>query len=109
MSRAALIGRSGAGAAAALLFLGASPAGKDAGCPVVFTDVAAPPGSIHARPGRTPEHQLPETMGSGLAWLDFDNDGWMDLYAVQSGPFLSGSPRAQDRLYHNNGNGTFPT
>ncbi len=62
---------------------------------------------MHER-GATPAHQLPETMGSGLAWLDYDNDGWMDLYVVQSGPFPpSGSPRAQDRLYRNNGDGTF--
>jgi len=89
--------------------LAAAPAAKDGGCPVVFTDVAVSAGLkfIHDR-GATPEHHLPETMGSGLAWLDYDNDGWMDLYVVQSGPFPpGGSPRAQDRLFHNNGNGTF--
>jgi hypothetical protein len=78
-------------------------------CPVTFTDVAAAAGLrfTHDR-GATPEHHLAETMGSGLAWLDYDNDGWMDLYVVQSGPFPPrGSPRAQDRLYRNNGNGTF--
>ncbi|HEY7575091.1 MAG TPA: hypothetical protein VIB08_08005, partial [Thermoanaerobaculia bacterium] len=44
----------------------AAPASKDAGCPVVFTDVAAASGLKfrHDR-GATPEHQLPETMGSG--------------------------------------------
>jgi hypothetical protein len=81
----------------------------DAGCPVVFTDVAARAGLkfTHER-GATPAHQLPETMGSGVAWLDYDNDGWLDLYVVQSGPFPpDGSARAQDRLFHNNGNGTF--
>jgi hypothetical protein len=88
-----------------------APAGKgrDTGCPAVFTDVAAAVGMrfTHDR-GGTPAHQLPETMGSGLAWLDYDNDGWMDLYVVQSGPFPpSGSRHAQDRLFHNNGNGTF--
>lgn len=85
------------------------PVAKDAGCPVVFTDVAAPAGLRfrHDR-GATPQHQLPETMGSGLAWLDYDNDGWMDLYVVQSGPFPpNGGPKAQDRLFRNNGNGTF--
>ncbi len=82
---------------------------KDAGCPVVFTDVAAAAGLkfTHER-GATPEHQLPETMGSGLAWLDYDNDGWMDLYVVQSGLFPPrGEPGSNDRLYRNRGNGTF--
>jgi len=107
---------------AALALAPAKPAGQratagvtrraraaDAGCPVVFTDVAASAGLTftHDR-GATPAHQLPETMGSGVAWIDYDNDGWMDLYVVQSGPFPpNGSPRAQDRLYRNNGNGTF--
>src|SRR6202011_4578865 len=84
-------------------------ASPDAGGPVVFTDVAAKGGLkfTHER-GATAAHQLPETMGSGVAWLDYDNDGWMDLYVVQSGPFPpNGSPPAQDRLYRNNGNGTF--
>jgi len=87
----------------------ASAPDKDSGCPVVFTDVAVRSGLkfMHDR-GGTPAHQLPETMGSGMAWLDYDNDGWMDLYVVQSGPFPeSGSPRAQDRLFHNNHDGTF--
>jgi enediyne biosynthesis protein E4 len=84
-------------------------AGAPPDCPVTFTDVAAAAGLRFAHDrGATPEHHLAETMGSGLAWLDYDNDGWMDLYVVQSGPFPPrGSPRAQDRLYRNNGNGTF--
>jgi hypothetical protein len=46
-------------------------------------------------------------MGAGVAWLDYDKDGWMDLYVVQSGPFPEdGSLRARDRLYRNE-NGKF--
>lgn len=99
-------------AIAALALVGwqsASPSGRDAGCPVVFTDVAARSGLrfLHER-GATPEHQLPETMGSGLAWLDYDADGRMDLYVVQSGKFPPrGEPAANDRLYRNRGDGTF--
>ena len=33
----------------------------------------------------SPEHYLPETMGPGCAFLDYDNDGWMDIYLVNSG------------------------
>ena len=77
-----------------LAVLGAPAAG---GCPVTFTDVAAQAGLrfVHDR-GATPEHRLPEMMGSGLAWLDYDNDGWMDLYVVQSGP-LPPAPRGEKR------------
>ena len=80
----------------------------DAPCPTFFRDVAAARGlSFQHERGATPEHQLPETMGSGVAWLDYDGDGWMDLYVVQSGPFPpNGSARARDRLYRNNGDGT---
>jgi hypothetical protein len=99
-------------AAALFLRLGEvaqAPSGKDAGCPVIFTDVAPQVGLrfTHER-GPTPEHRLPETMGSGLAWLDYDGDGRMDLYVVQSGLFPPrGEPGSNDRLYRNRGDGTF--
>ncbi|MEJ7711823.1 MAG: VCBS repeat-containing protein [Pyrinomonadaceae bacterium] len=37
--------------------------------------------------GMSPERYLPETLGPGCAFLDYDNDGWMDIYLVNSGPF----------------------
>ncbi|MEW4569447.1 FG-GAP-like repeat-containing protein [Tautonia sp. JC769] len=51
---------------------------------------------------------LPETGAGGVALLDFDGDGHLDLYAVQAGPFPppAEAPNA-DRLYRNRGNGTF--
>lgn len=51
--------------------------------------------------------------GSGGAVLDFDNDGWMDIYLVNSGPLPGvtsprhNAPRAPNRLFRNRGNGTF--
>src|SRR5579883_2508646 len=35
--------------------------------------------------GRSPGYYLPETTGAGCAFLDYDNDGWMDIYLVNSG------------------------
>lgn len=60
---------------------------------------------VHDR-GTTPERHLVETMGAGLTWLDYDGDGWLDLYVVQSGPFPPRDPRprgAANRLYRNLG------
>src|SRR5215472_10548887 len=34
--------------------------------------------------GISPEMYMPETVGSGCAFLDYDNDGWMDIYLVNS-------------------------
>jgi enediyne biosynthesis protein E4 len=52
---------------------------------------------------------LPESMGPGVAIFDYDNDGWMDLYFVNSGPadFFSPATPLRNALYHNNHDGTF--
>jgi len=58
--------------------------------------------------GRSPEY-LPETTGAGCAFLDYDNDGWMDIHLVNSGKcdFLNPNPPLRNTLYHNNRDGTF--
>jgi len=63
---------------------------------------------VHAS-GLSPEMWLPETLGAGGAFLDYDNDGWMDIYLVNSGrcDFWDPSPPLRNALYHNNRDGTF--
>lgn len=55
------------------------------------------------------EHYLPEAIGPGCAFLDYDNDGWMDIYLVNSGPcdFYRPSKPPRNALYRNNRDGTF--
>src|SRR5258705_754394 len=64
--------------------------------------------SRHAN-GRSPDYYLPETTGAGCAFFDFDNDGWMDIYLVNSGKcdFFNPSPPLRNALYRNNRDGTF--
>src|SRR6266478_900500 len=52
---------------------------------------------------------LPETLGPGCAFLDYDNDGWMDIYLVNSGPcdFWTPTKPVRNALYKNNRDGTF--
>ena len=54
---------------------------------VLFEEVAAATSGITWKhvSGRSPEYYLPETTGAGCAFLDYDNDGWMDIYLVNSG------------------------
>jgi enediyne biosynthesis protein E4 len=57
----------------------------------------------------SPERYLPEALGPGVAFLDYDNDGWMDIYLVNSGPsdFYHPKTPLRNALYHNNRDGTF--
>ena len=57
----------------------------------------------------SPDRQLPETVGAGCAFLDYDNDGWMDVYLVNSGPsdFFTPPAPLKNALYRNNRDGTF--
>jgi len=59
--------------------------------------------------GKSAEHYLPETTGAGCAFLDYDSDGWMDIYLVNSGKcdFFDPNPPLRNALYRNNRDGTF--
>jgi len=79
---------------------GVAQSSADAGA--TFTEVSASSGIdfVH-RNGMTGQRWLAEIVGSGVATLDFDGDGWMDLWLVQGGDFLPGGKRVADRLYRN--------
>jgi len=55
------------------------------------------------------ERYLPETLGPGCAFLDYDNDGWMDIFLINSGPsdFYHPKKPLKNALYKNNRDGTF--
>jgi enediyne biosynthesis protein E4 len=59
--------------------------------------------------GKSQQKYLPESTGPGCAFLDYDNDGWMDIYLVNSGPcdFWTPSNSLRNALYRNNRDGTF--
>src|SRR5581483_824627 len=75
-----------------------------------FTDVTKAAGLASFRQFQGPRtSQLPEDMGSGVAWGDFDNDGLDDLFVVSGGGPL-GAPVSQlapSVLYRNSGDGRF--
>ena len=70
--------------------------------PPLFADVTAKAGItfVH-KSGASPEKYMVETFGSGVAWIDYDNDGFPDLY------FVNGAPGTANALYHNNKEGSF--
>jgi hypothetical protein len=59
--------------------------------------------------GKSAEKYLPETTGAGCAFFDYDGDGWMDIYLVNSGKcdFFNPNPPLRNALYRNNRDGTF--
>ena len=87
------------------------PRGKPSGLPfhASFTDVAAQAGLtapvIYG--GVDKKDYIVETVGCGVAFFDYDNDGWLDIFLL-SGTRLAGAPAgATNRLYKNNRDGTF--
>ncbi len=59
--------------------------------------------------GATSKKYILETTGSGVAFIDYDNDGWLDIFLVNGARFdePAGSPKPGNRLFHNNRDGTF--
>jgi hypothetical protein len=79
--------------------------------PIRFEDIAKKAG-IHfvTENSPTPEKHQPETMPAGIALFDYDGDGLLDIYLVNGAEMPSlekTGPKYLNRLYHNNGNGTF--
>jgi enediyne biosynthesis protein E4 len=78
---------------------GRPPASNDA---PLFADVTGASGIafVH-QSGATSEKYMFETFGSGVAWIDYNDDGFPDLF------FVNGAPAGSNALYRNNRNGTF--
>ena len=89
----------------------AAPRGKPSGIPfhARFTDVAAQAGI------KTPvvcghlqrADYVIEAMSCGVAFFDYDNDGWLDILVLTGSRFGDPPPTASKRLYKNNRDGTF--
>ena len=87
------------------------PRGKPTGIPfdACFTDVADKAGLTAPLIYGPEDHRtyILETVGCGCAFIDYDNDGWLDIFTL-SGTRLDGDPPgATNRLYKNNRDGTF--
>jgi hypothetical protein len=82
------------------------------GAPVIFVDITHESGldKFRHRSGTPEKKTILETPGSGVALLDYDNDGWLDIYLVNGStvPALTGKEAAPHAmLLHNNHDGTF--
>ena len=80
--------------------------------PVVFTDISHASGidKFHHRSGNSKKETILETPGSGVALIDYDQDGWMDIYLVNGSTYaaLKGTEAAPPAmLFRNNHDGTF--
>lgn len=79
-----------------------------AGPAVQFTDVTQQAGiKFTHNSGRAGKRYLPETMGSGAAFIDLDSDGWPDILLLNSKDWTPRGRKSLPALYRNNKNGTF--
>ncbi len=80
--------------------------------PIIFKDIAEKAGLTKWRHvmGSPEKKFILETVGSGVALLDYDNDGWLDIYFVNGSTYDAESGKATSphaALFHNNHDGTF--
>jgi hypothetical protein len=85
--------------------------GKASGLPfhARFLDVARPAGlrGITVAGHASRADYIIESMSAGVAFLDYDNDGWLDILVLSGSRFGDPPPDASNRLYKNNRDGTF--
>jgi len=87
------------------------PRGKPSGIPFLahFTDVAAQAGLTFpvVYGGLKHKNYIIETVGCGVAFLDFDNDGWLDIFVLCGTRMDDPAQDSSNHLYKNNRDGTF--
>src|SRR5258708_18620688 len=78
------------------------------GASVKFTDITSAAGMnfVH-NSGRAGKKYLPETLGSGGAFIDYDNDGWPDIILINGKDWTRRGHRSLPSPYHNTRNRTF--
>ncbi len=114
-TRRELFGLAGAGALAgqgvASRGVKAVPRGKASGIPfhAKFVDVGERAGLRHASVfgGVDAKEYIVETIGCGVAFIDYDNDGWLDIFVLNGTRFAGAPAGTTNRLYKNNRDGTF--
>jgi hypothetical protein len=88
-----------------------APRAKPSGIPfhARFTDVARQAGLKEVVTAGHADHNdyIVECMSCGVAFFDYDNDGWLDILVLSGSRFGDPPPTASNRLYKNNRNGTF--
>jgi hypothetical protein len=96
-------------ALAALVLLPKSSGAPPANPPVSFRDVTQQAGIRFVQNnGAFGKKFLPETLGSGVAFIDYDNDGWPDIFLVNGSDWPGHAQKhTTPKLYHNNHDGTF--
>ena len=108
--RRALLSPAGVGPGRAVGAGGRAAQAPPINIPVRFTDVRATAGiDFQLDATATEEKNYLETMGSGAGWIDYDQDGLLDLYFPQTAEteWYKPSRPLHSMLYHNNGDGTF--
>jgi enediyne biosynthesis protein E4 len=86
-----------------------APKSSEAGSAITFRDITQRAGIhfVHNN-GAFGKKYLPETMGPGVAFIDYDNDGWPDIFLVNGTDWPGhASKHSTPKLYHNNHDGTF--
>jgi len=89
--------------------LAQAPKSSEAGSAITFRDITQRAGIhfVHNN-GAFGKKYLPETMGPGVAFIDYDNDGWPDIFLVNGTDWPGhASKHSTPKLYHNNHDGTF--